>query len=66
MAREVRSDSVGHPVHGAGTESRTGPVGDQAPAPRPRSVRCRRDTDGVIVWIPADQIDDFPGEEIEG
>jgi hypothetical protein len=66
MAREVRRDDVADPRAREGHQSRSGVAGHQAPAPRPRSVRCRRETDGALVWVPVDQVDGFPGEVVDG
>ena len=32
----------------------------------PTTVRCRCDADGIVVWVPEDQLDQFPGDAHQG
>lgn len=50
------------PVHDTGTPEQPDRT---EPSPIPRTVRCRRDADGVTVWVPSEDVDGTHGEDTE-
>jgi hypothetical protein len=65
MAREVRRDDVSDPTRREGDPPPAEVADHQVGSKGPRSVRCRRDADGIEVWVPADQVEGFPGQVVE-